>query len=75
MNPVLALAFRAAMAGPWAPRVWAAYLPRLYPSRRPDDFDEHRAAIVASMRRRDTPGPSAAPPAPATHRSRPAWAT
>ncbi len=51
MNPVLALAFRAAMAGPWAPRAWAAYLPQLYPSRRPDDFDEHRAAIVASMRR------------------------
>jgi pimeloyl-ACP methyl ester carboxylesterase len=51
MNPVLALVFRAAMAGPWAPRVWASYVPKLYPSRRPDDFDEHVAAIVASMRR------------------------
>jgi pimeloyl-ACP methyl ester carboxylesterase len=51
MNPLLALTFRAAMAGPWAPRVWAAYLPKLYPGRRPDDFAEHTAAIVASMRR------------------------
>jgi pimeloyl-ACP methyl ester carboxylesterase len=51
MNPLLALAFRAAMAGPWAPRVWAAYLPTLYPGRRPEDFAEHRDAIVASLRR------------------------
>jgi pimeloyl-ACP methyl ester carboxylesterase len=51
MNPLLALAFRAAMAGPWAPRVWASYLPKLYPGRRPDDFAEHTDAIVASMRR------------------------
>ncbi len=51
MNPLLAWAFRAAMAGPWAPAVWSRYLPSLYPSRRPDDFEEHRAAIRASMRR------------------------
>jgi pimeloyl-ACP methyl ester carboxylesterase len=50
MNPVVALAFRAMMAGPWAPRVWASYLPKLYPGRRPEDFAEHRDAIVASMR-------------------------
>jgi pimeloyl-ACP methyl ester carboxylesterase len=46
-----ALAFRAAMAGPWAPRVWSAFLPTLYPGRRPEDFAEHRAEIAASMRR------------------------
>jgi pimeloyl-ACP methyl ester carboxylesterase len=46
-----ALAFRAAMAGPWAPRVWNAYLPSLYPGRRPEDFAEHRAEIAASLRR------------------------
>lgn len=51
MNPLLALALRAAMAGPWAPRVWASYLPKLYPTRPPDDFAEHVDAIVASMRR------------------------
>lgn len=42
--------FRLAMAGPWAARVWNAYLPSLYPGRRPDDFDDHRRAIAASMR-------------------------
>ena len=51
MNPLVALAFRAMMAGPWAPRVWASYLPKLYPGRQPEDFAEHRDAIVASMRR------------------------
>ncbi|MCU1612967.1 MAG: alpha/beta hydrolase [Frankiales bacterium] len=51
MNPLLALAFRAAMAGPWAPRVWASYLPKLYPGRRPEDFAAHRDAILASMHR------------------------
>jgi pimeloyl-ACP methyl ester carboxylesterase len=51
MNPLVGLAFRALMAGPWAPRVWGSYLPTLYPGRRPEDFAEHRAAILASMRR------------------------
>ncbi len=51
MNPLLALTFRLAMSGPWAPRVWASYLPRLYPGRRPDDFPEHLSEISSSMRR------------------------
>jgi pimeloyl-ACP methyl ester carboxylesterase len=50
-NALVALAFRALMAGPWAARAWLAYLPSLYPGRRPDDLDGHRAAIAASMRR------------------------
>lgn len=50
-NPLMALAFRAAMSGPWAPAVWSSYLPALYPGRKPTDFAEHRAAIRASMRR------------------------
>lgn len=45
------LMFRLAMSGPWASRAWLSYLPKLYPGRRPDDFDEHRAAIAASLRR------------------------
>jgi len=51
------LAFRALMGGPWAPRMWNAYLPSFYPGRRPEDFDAHRAEILASMRR---PGHAAA---------------
>jgi len=51
VNPLMALAFKVAMAGPWAPAVWASYLPSLYPGRRPDDFEAHRSAIRAGMRR------------------------
>ena len=51
MNPLMAWAFRVAMAGPWAPSVWSMYLPSLYPGRKPADFEEHRSAIRASMRR------------------------
>ncbi len=45
------LLFRAMMGGPWAARVWAAYLPSLYPGRRDDDFARHRRQIVESLRR------------------------
>jgi pimeloyl-ACP methyl ester carboxylesterase len=48
---VTSLLQRLLMGGPWARAAWASYLSRLYPGRRPDDFAEHRAAIVASMRR------------------------
>ncbi len=53
INPLLALAFKAAMSGPWAAAAWTAYLPSLYPSRRPADFEEQRARLRASMRDRD----------------------
>jgi pimeloyl-ACP methyl ester carboxylesterase len=56
-SAVTTLAFRAMMGGPWAPRVWGSYLPSLYPGRKPADFAEHRAEILASMRR---PGHAAA---------------
>lgn len=45
------LLFRAMMGGPWATRVWASYLPSLYPGRRDEDFRTHRRAIVESLRR------------------------
>ena len=50
MNPLLAAAFRVAMSGPWARRVWTSYLRNLSPGRRPEDFEEHRAAIAASLK-------------------------
>jgi pimeloyl-ACP methyl ester carboxylesterase len=43
--------FRVLMAPLWARLAWTAYLPSLYPGRKPDDFAEHRRAISASMRR------------------------
>lgn len=49
MNPLLGAVFRVAMSGPWARRVWTAYLRSLSPGSRPPDFEEHRAAIAASL--------------------------
>ncbi len=50
-NSLSSAFFRVAMCGPWAPALWTAYLPKLYPGRRPTDFADHRLAIAASMRR------------------------
>lgn len=50
-SALLLLMFRAMMGGPWATRVWAGYLPSLYPGRRDEDFASHRRAILESMRR------------------------
>ncbi len=51
------LLFRAATLRWWAAAVWRAYLPTLYAGRKPSDFDEYRARVVASLRR---PGYAAA---------------
>lgn len=45
------LLFRLMMAGPWARAMWNAYLPTLYSGRKPDDFDAHRASMIAAMKR------------------------
>ena len=50
-NPVMVLVFKGLMSGPWAPKMWVSYQPKLYPGRKPEDFAEHRDAIAASMKR------------------------
>ena len=45
------LILRAAMAPPWAAIFWKSYLPKLYAGRRPADFEEYRAQVIASIRR------------------------
>jgi pimeloyl-ACP methyl ester carboxylesterase len=45
------LLLRLAMARPWAAASWKAYLPKLYAGRRPEDFDEYRNLVVASLGR------------------------
>jgi len=45
------LAFRGVMLPPWSSMAWNAYYKRLLPGRPPDDLDEHRERIRASMRR------------------------
>lgn len=42
---------RAAMAGPWARRVWMAYFPTFYPTRRDANYTEHRDAVAAGLAR------------------------
>lgn len=51
------LAWRVAMARPWAARVWRMAVPRLHAGTRPEDLAEHVDRIAASMRR---PGYAAA---------------
>lgn len=48
---LLRAAFHAMTAPLWVARVWRAYLPSLSAGRKPDDFDAHRAAVYAAMRR------------------------
>jgi pimeloyl-ACP methyl ester carboxylesterase len=51
VNVLLRWALRVAMAGPWRTSVWRSYLPKLYTGERPADFEEHRAAVVAGLKR------------------------
>ncbi len=51
MNPLMVLAFKAMMSGPWAPAMWRSYLPKLYPGHKPEDFAEQREAIASSMKK------------------------
>ena len=40
---------KAAFAGPWASRAWAAYYASLYPTAKPADFDSYRAKLLANL--------------------------
>jgi pimeloyl-ACP methyl ester carboxylesterase len=43
--------FRVALTKPWGPAAFMAYYPRWTPGARPDDYDEHTAAVRANLRR------------------------
>ena len=45
------IAFRAALLRPWGRAAWKAYYASQYPGRPPQDLDEHRERIAASLRR------------------------
>ncbi len=45
------LMFRALMGGPWARRAWLAYYPTFFPTRKNEDYVEHRTAIGVAMAR------------------------
>jgi len=42
---------RIAMARPWAASAWRSYMPKLYAGQRPEDFEDYRRQVVASLRR------------------------
>jgi len=50
-NAVQRAILRLAMARPWAASAWKAYMPKLYAGQRPQDFDEYRDRLAASLRR------------------------
>jgi pimeloyl-ACP methyl ester carboxylesterase len=51
VNLVMRALFRVLMRPLWAKAAWKAYLPTLYAGRRPDDFAEHRDAMISAMSR------------------------
>ncbi|MEZ4237037.1 MAG: alpha/beta hydrolase [Myxococcota bacterium] len=51
VNPLMLALFRLLTAPWWAAAVWGAYLPTLYAGARPEDFEAHRAEVVAALRR------------------------
>ncbi len=51
------LMFRVAMMRPWARAAWLAWYPRLFPGRKPPDFQAHRQRIARMLRE---PGKAAA---------------
>jgi pimeloyl-ACP methyl ester carboxylesterase len=50
-SAVKRIMLRILLARPWIVAVWRGYLPSLYAGAKPADFEEHRNAIVASLRR------------------------
>lgn len=50
-NAVTKAMFRAMMAPLWVAAVWKSYMPTLYAGRKPDDFEEYRTAVIASLKR------------------------
>ena len=50
---VVRAVFRAMTAPLWVASVWKAYMPALYAGQKPADFEEYRAAVTASLRRKE----------------------
>ena len=50
-NAITRALFRAMMAPLWIAPVWKGYMPTLYAGQKPEDFEEYRTAVIASLRR------------------------
>ena len=51
MSMMQRVLLRVAMARPWAASAWKSYMPKLYAGQRPEDFEDYRKQVVASLRR------------------------
>ena len=51
MSAVQRVLLRVAMARLWAASAWKSYIPKLYAGQRPEDFEDYRKQVVASLRR------------------------
>ncbi len=51
MSAIQRILLRVAMARPWAASAWKSYMPKLYAGQRPEDFEDYRKHVVASLRR------------------------
>jgi pimeloyl-ACP methyl ester carboxylesterase len=51
MSAIQRVLLRVAMAPLWAASAWKSYMPKLYAGQRPEDFEDYRKQVVASLRR------------------------
>jgi pimeloyl-ACP methyl ester carboxylesterase len=52
INPLMRALMWLLFAGPWGPAAWMSYYPKMYPTRRPDDFDAYVAETKRNMKER-----------------------
>jgi pimeloyl-ACP methyl ester carboxylesterase len=50
-NPFTRALFRTMMNRLWIAAMWKGYMPTLYAGRKPDDFEEYRKTVIASLKR------------------------
>lgn len=50
VGKLMELAFKVSMMRPWGRAAWLGWYPKLFPGRKPPDFEEHRARIGRSLK-------------------------
>lgn len=51
-NPLLIFLLSIMFARPWGPSMWTRYYSSLYPTRKPDDFNEYSSALRTNIKQR-----------------------
>ncbi len=50
INPVMGVLFWLMMHNPWRVRAWISYYRTIYPSRKPDDFDDYLNSLRENLK-------------------------